>query len=47
MMTNVCKEIREELFSLQDPGYREFQGMLIPSNKDASMIGVRDRKSVV
>ena len=40
-MTNVCKEIREELFSLQDPGYREFQGMLIPSNKDASMIGVR------
>ena len=41
MMTNVCKEIREELFSLQDPGYREFQGMLIPSNKDASMIGVR------
>lgn len=41
MMTNVCKEIREELFSLQDPGYRDFQGMLIPSNKDASMIGVR------
>ena len=40
-MTNVCKEIREELFSLQDPGYRDFQGMLIPSNKDASMIGVR------
>jgi 3-methyladenine DNA glycosylase AlkD len=40
-MSAVCKEIREELFSLQDPGYRDFQGMLIPSNKDASMIGVR------
>lgn len=40
-MTTVCKEIREELFSLQDPGYRDFQGALIPSNKDASMIGVR------
>ncbi len=40
-MSAVCKEIREELFSLQDPGYRDFQGALIPSNKDASMIGVR------
>jgi len=40
-MGAVCKEIREDLFSLQDPGYRDFQGMLIPSNKDASMIGVR------
>ena len=40
-MNAVCREIREELFSLQDPGYRDFQGALIPSNKDASMIGVR------
>ena len=40
-MSAVCKEIREELFSLQDPGYRDFQGTLIPTNKDASMIGVR------
>ena len=34
-------EIRETLFSLQDEGYRDFQGKLIPGMVPDSMIGVR------
>ncbi len=35
------KEIREELFSLQDTGYRDFQSKLIPTVDPATVIGVR------
>ena len=34
-------EIREQLYSLQDPAYRDFQSKLIPSVPDARFIGVR------
>ena len=34
-------EIREQLYSLQDPAYREFQTHLIPTVKTAEFIGVR------
>ena len=40
-MSEIRKEIRDELFNLQDPKYRDFQGKLIPSQKGVSMIGVR------
>ena len=40
-MSEIRKEIRDELFSLQDPEYRDFQGKLIPSQEGVSMIGVR------
>ena len=34
-------EIRDELFSLQDEKYRDFQGKLIPTVENKKMIGVR------
>jgi len=40
-MSEIRKEIRDELFNLQDPEYRDFQGKLIPSQEGVSMIGVR------
>ena len=40
-MSEIRKEIRDALFSLQDPEYRDFQGKLIPSQECVSMIGVR------
>ena len=40
-MSAICNEIRDALFSLQDPEYRDFQGKLIPSQEGVSMIGVR------
>lgn len=40
-MSAICNEIRDALFSLQDPEYRDFQGKLIPSQECVSMIGVR------
>ena len=40
-MSEIRKEIRDALFSLQDPEYRDFQGKLIPSQEGVSMIGVR------
>ena len=36
-----CAEIRNELFSLQDEGYREFQAKLIPGMGMDQVIGVR------
>ena len=35
------EEIRERLFALQDTGYRDFQGKLIPTADPGSVIGVR------
>ena len=35
------KEIRDELFSLRDTGYRDFQSKLIPTVDPATVIGVR------
>ena len=40
-LSEIRKEIRDALFSLQDPEYRDFQGKLIPSQECVSMIGVR------
>ena len=37
----IIDEIREELFALQDIGYRDFQSKLIPSAKPEHFIGVR------
>ena len=37
----LCEEISEELFSLQDEKYRDFQVKLIPTVKADSIIGVR------
>ncbi|MDO4807189.1 MAG: DNA alkylation repair protein [Coriobacteriales bacterium] len=37
----IVDDIREELFSLQDTGYREFQTKLAPTIDPASIIGVR------
>jgi len=34
-------EIRKELFSMQDPGYRDFQSKLIPTVDPETIIGVR------
>ena len=45
MMLN---EIREELFRLQDPEYRQLQLRILPTKAPETVIGVRtDRKSVV
>ncbi len=37
----IVDEIRQELFSLQDEKYRDFQGKLIPNISPESVIGVR------
>lgn len=37
----IREEIREELFRMQDVGYRDFQGKLIPTVDPKAMIGVR------
>lgn len=37
----IIDEIREELYSLQDIKYRDFQAKLIPTIESGSMIGVR------
>ena len=38
---NLIEEIQNELFSLQDPKYREMQFKIIPTVDQASIIGVR------
>ena len=38
---NITEEIRERLFSLRDEKYRDFQGSLIPTAGEDSIIGVR------
>ncbi len=40
-MNDLVNEIRKELFSLQDPVYRDFQVKLFPQDGHISMIGVR------
>ena len=40
-MSVIYNEIRDALFNLQDPEYRDFQGKLITSQEGVSMIGVR------
>ena len=40
-MRNSMKNIKEELFKLQDKKYRDFQVKLIPGSRIDSMIGVR------
>ena len=37
----MLQEIREELFRLRDPGYREFQAKLLPTVDPERIIGVR------
>ena len=37
----IAQEIQQELFRLQDPGYRDFQAKLIPGMAAERMIGVR------
>ena len=37
----ICDEIREELLSLQDPDYRDFQVKLIPTADREAVIGIR------
>ena len=38
---DILSEIRQRLFALQDPKYRDFQAKLIPDIDPVSMIGVR------
>ena len=40
-MTNVEKEVRESLFSMQDLEYKAFHAKLIPNIKEEVIIGVR------
>lgn len=37
----VIKQIRDDLFSMQDAGYRDFQSRLLPTVDKAAVIGVR------
>lgn len=37
----ILDEIRDELFKMQDIGYRDFNSKLIPTVKKEDMIGVR------
>ena len=37
----LCEDIRQELFRLRDPAYRDFQAKLIPTMAPERMIGVR------
>lgn len=38
---NICEEIREKLFEMQDLGYRDFHAKLIPNIDKEKIIGVR------
>lgn len=40
-MKEIIKQIEEELFALQDKGYKEFQSKLIPNISKSEIIGVR------
>lgn len=40
-MKDIIKQIEEELFALQDKGYKEFQSKLIPNISKSEIIGVR------
>lgn len=40
-MKEIIKQIEEELFALQDKGYKEFQSKLIPNISNNEIIGVR------
>ena len=41
MSVNICEIIKNELFSMQDKGYRDFQSRLIPNIDKDRIIGVR------
>lgn len=40
-MKEIIKQIEEELFALQDKGYKDFQSKLIPNISKSEIIGVR------
>lgn len=40
-MTDIVENVREQLFAMQDPGYKEFHCKLMPTVPPESVIGVR------